>query len=81
MMYILMVKRLESSWLAFHVTVGRILKRHQEALDEIKEYEKTKKEIAKKQDGALSLFDDEEELDLSEYEIGATEAGGKDCRH
>jgi ERCC4-related helicase len=74
MMYILMVKRLESSWSAFHVTVGRILKRHQEALDEIKEYEKTKKEIAKKQEGALSLFDEEDDLDLSEYEIGTKRA-------
>lgn len=70
MMYILLVKRLESSWSAFHVTVGRILKRHQEALDEVKNYEKTKKEIAQKQDGTLFLFDSEDELDLSEFEIG-----------
>jgi hypothetical protein len=39
MMYILLVKRLESSWYSFHSTVGKILEHHQKALDKIKEYQ------------------------------------------
>lgn len=45
MMYILLVKRLESSWFSFQSTVDKILIHHQNALDRIMEYEKTKKEI------------------------------------
>lgn len=45
MMYILLVKRLESSWFSFQSTVDKILAHHQNALDRIMEYEKTKKEI------------------------------------
>ncbi len=42
MMYILMVKRLESSWFSFQSTVGKILDHHQNALNRIKLYEENK---------------------------------------
>src|SRR5690606_37202490 len=38
MMYILMVKRLESSWCSFYYTVEKIKNHHQNALDKIKAY-------------------------------------------
>ena len=44
MMLILLLKRLESSWYAFHITVGRIYAHHEKALTNISEYEKTKKD-------------------------------------
>jgi len=42
MMYILMVKRLESSWYSFDSTVGKIKDHHQNALDKIKAYQNGK---------------------------------------
>ena len=44
MMYILMVKRLESSWFSFQSTIEKIQEHHQNALNKIDEYEKTKKD-------------------------------------
>ncbi|MBN2571246.1 MAG: DEAD/DEAH box helicase family protein [Ignavibacteriales bacterium] len=44
MMYILMIKRLESSWHSFKITVNNILEHHKNALDKVNEYLKTKKE-------------------------------------
>ena len=44
MMYILMVKRLESSWCSFQSTITKIQAHHQNALDKINEYEKTHKD-------------------------------------
>ncbi|MBK8873556.1 MAG: DEAD/DEAH box helicase family protein [Bacteroidetes bacterium] len=43
MMYILLVKRLESSWFSFQSTVEKILTHHQNALDRIKQYQETKR--------------------------------------
>ena len=42
MMYILMVKRLESSWFSFYSTVEKIKDHHQNALDKIKAYQEDK---------------------------------------
>lgn len=42
MMYILMVKRLESSWFSFYSTVGKIKDHHQNALNKIKRYQENK---------------------------------------
>ena len=42
MMYILMVKRLESSWYSFYSTVEKIKDHHQNALDKIKAYQEGK---------------------------------------
>ena len=41
-MLILMLKRLESSWFAFDITVNRIYDNHKKALDKIKAYKKLK---------------------------------------
>jgi len=42
MMLILMLKRLESSWYAFHITVERIYHHHENALSKINHYEEAK---------------------------------------
>jgi ERCC4-related helicase len=60
MLYILLVKRLESSWFSFHSTVEKILAHHQNALNRIKEYQKSKKEFGWNDDEQLSLFHDDE---------------------
>lgn len=69
MMYILMVKRLESSWYSFHSTVGKIKDHHQNALDKIKAYQEGKaNSILNQKDESLfdddDLQDDYEELTL-----------------
>ena len=43
MMYILMSKRLESSWSSFYSTIEKIREHHQNALDKIRQYEQNKK--------------------------------------
>ena len=43
MMMILMLKRLESSWFAFHLTIQRIYEHHEKALNKIIDYEDSKK--------------------------------------
>jgi len=70
MMYILMVKRLESSWFSFQSTAEKILTHHQHALDKIMEYQATKKETG--WDGnQLQLFDDEEVVGIiEEFTLG-----------
>lgn len=65
MMYILMVKRLESSWFSFYSTVEKIKTHHQNALDKIKLYQEGKANI-KIENEDTDLFDDDELLD--EYE-------------
>jgi len=39
MMYILLIKRLESSWFSFKNTAGKILEHHLKALEKVKKYE------------------------------------------
>jgi hypothetical protein len=60
MMYILMVKRLESSWYSFQSTVGKILAHHQTALDRILEYEKTKKDGSISTENTDAIFEDDD---------------------
>ena len=43
MMYILLVKRLESSWFSFHKTVDNIYKHHKNALEKVEDFIKNKK--------------------------------------
>ncbi|MCX5805631.1 MAG: helicase-related protein [Proteobacteria bacterium] len=70
MMYILLVKRLESSWYSFKSTVEKILAHHQNALDRIKQYEQTKKD-AGMDDGQLKLFDDDDLAEeVEEFTLG-----------
>jgi ERCC4-related helicase len=56
MLYILMVKRLESSWISFYSTVEKIRDHHQNALDRIQDYQTQKK-------NAIVNENDEEVLD------------------
>jgi ERCC4-related helicase len=70
MMYILLVKRLESSWLSFQSTVEKILAHHQNALDRIKQYQKTKKETGW-DEAQPSLFDDDDILaQIEDFTLG-----------
>ena len=68
MMYILLLKRLESSWFSFHTTVNKILQHHQNVLAKIENYQKYKSTETLSQ---TSLFTDDD--DLQEYTIGKRE--------
>lgn len=70
MMYILLVKRLESSWFSFQSTVEKILAHHQNALDSIKQYQQSKKETGWSEAQA-SLFEEDELLaQMEEFTLG-----------
>lgn len=70
MMYILMVKRLESSWSSFYSTVEKIKDHHQNALNKIKAYQEYKS-INVIENDQLTLFqDDELEDDVEEFSLG-----------
>ena len=69
MMYILMVKRLESSWHSFYSTIGKIKDHHQNALDKIRFYQegKSNEKLNEKDENLFDdddLHDDYEELTL-----------------
>lgn len=75
MIYILMVKRLESSWFSFYSTVEKIKDHHQNALDKIKSYQanQVKSRIDFNPD-VHSLDEDEEDdefvKEIEEYTLG-----------
>lgn len=70
MMYILMVKRLESSWCSFYSTVEKIKDHHQNALDKIKAYQEGKTN-SKLNDKDENLFDDDDlQDDYEELTLG-----------
>ncbi len=70
MMYILLVKRLESSWYSFQSTAEKILTHHQSALDKIKLYQETKEETGWSEE-QLSLFEDDDVLaQMEEFTLG-----------
>lgn len=71
MMYILMVKRLESSWFSFFETVKKIYAHHENALNKIKLYQENKKnsEIAN-QSELNNVIDEEADDDLVELSLG-----------
>ncbi|MEA2039949.1 MAG: helicase-related protein [Thermodesulfobacteriota bacterium] len=71
MMYILMVKRLESSWFSFYSTVEKIMNHHQNALDKIKYYQEAKKESTVENDSEISLFEEDDlEDEIAELTLG-----------
>ncbi len=71
MMYILMVKRLESSWYSFYSTVGKIRAHHLNALNKIKVYQAIKTDSALDGDDETPLFEDDDlEAEVSEFTIG-----------
>lgn len=67
MLYILMVKRLESSWFSFFSTVEKIKDHHQNALDKVKAYQNNKAASAK------NLAIDDHNLDEDEEDDEFTE--------
>ncbi|MEA1878321.1 MAG: DEAD/DEAH box helicase [Bacteroidota bacterium] len=70
MMYILLVKRLESSWYSFYMTVSKIKAYHQTVLDRIKAYLEVKgnADVQVEQPGLLE--DAELELEFEEFTLG-----------
>ncbi len=71
MMKILMLKRLESSWKAFDITMNNIYNHHENALKQIKEYQKTKKSV--KLDNSINQelnTDDDISLKLEGFKLG-----------
>jgi DNA or RNA helicases of superfamily II len=63
MMYILMVKRLESSWNSFFLTVEKIKEHHQNALDKIQAYQALKQDSELEEDIFVNQFSEDEELE------------------
>ena len=78
MIYILMVKRLESSWFSFYATVKKIREHHQNALDKIKAYQVDRADRGKSgidMNLDINNLDAEEEDDefvkeIEEYTLG-----------
>ncbi len=66
MLYILMVKRLESSWFSFYSTVEKIRQHHQNALDKIKQYQDVYAKPASLQDKKIKNdeIDREDQFDI-----------------
>jgi ERCC4-related helicase len=70
MMYILMVKRLESSWFSFQSTVDKILNHHQNALNQLIKYQKNK-ENADLVEGEMDFSeDDDAQNEFEELTLG-----------
>lgn len=69
MMYILMVKRLESSWYSFYSTVEKIKDHHQNTLNKIKNYLENKNNDTIEDDDGL-FSDDEIEDQFEEFTLG-----------
>ena len=70
MMYILLVKRLESSWFSFKSTIEKVLEHHQNALNRIMEYQKSK-QITNLDEYDVTLFEDDELVSqIEEFTLG-----------
>lgn len=70
MMYILLVKRLESSWYSFYSTVDKIKSHHQNALDKIKTYQEGKANSRLNGKGEDLFDDDDLQDDYEELTLG-----------
>jgi len=70
MLYILLVKRLESSWFSFYSTVEKIRDHHQNALDKIKTYQKNYSDTALEQDESALFEGDDLEDEIDEFTLG-----------
>jgi len=73
MMYILMIKRFESSWKSFQITVGRILAHHENALDIALQYKNRNIDTNHVTLDIESMIDEEEREDEEEYTLGKRE--------
>ena len=70
MMYILLVKRLESSWFSFQSTVEKILTHHQNAFDRIRQYQETKKETGWNEEQLILFEDDDILAQIEDFTLG-----------
>jgi len=72
MLYILLVKRLESSWFSFYSTIKKIQIHHQNALDKIKEYNESKNDITVEDVSLFDEFDTESDFieEVEELSLG-----------
>ncbi len=72
MMYILMVKRLESSWISFHSTIQKIQAHHQNALDKIKLFQEGMQSQDDNDLNSQSLLFEDDELsnEVEELTLG-----------
>ena len=66
MLYILLVKRLESSWFSFYSTTQKILNHHQNALDKINLYLEKKQDQNVVDDIEPDILEDDEFEDISD---------------
>lgn len=69
MMFILLIKRLESSWMSFKKTLGKILDHHINALNKIKQFEKLGEDLDAGSN-AEGMEDQDEENGLEELTLG-----------
>ncbi|MBT9440022.1 MAG: DEAD/DEAH box helicase family protein, partial [Desulfobacterales bacterium] len=70
MLYILLVKRLESSWFSFYSTVGKVRDHHQNALNKIKTYQKNHSDTALEHDESALFEEDDLEDEIDEFTLG-----------
>lgn len=70
MLHILLTKRLESSWEAFHHTVNHILSHHQNALKRILEFEKTRKDLELEIPESENWSEEDLDEDLEQFTLG-----------
>ncbi|AZA54590.1 SNF2-related protein [Chryseobacterium sp. G0201] len=70
MMYILMVKRLESSWSSFFSTVEKIKLHHENVLEKIRQYQAGKQNMLLSADEQILLEDDELIRDFEDLYLG-----------
>lgn len=70
MMYILLVKRLESSWFSFQSTIEKVLAHHQNAFDRIKQYQATKKESGWDEEDVSFIDDDDILAQIEDFTLG-----------
>lgn len=70
MMYILMVKRLESSWFSFLSTVEKILAHHENALSKINQYQEAKLDDIIDDSSQFEFLEMDEETDFDEFTLG-----------
>jgi hypothetical protein len=77
MLYILMVKRLESSWFSFFSTVKKIKDHHQNALDKVKAYQTNKAASATNLAIDVNSLDEDEEDDEFTEEVEKYTLGKK----
>jgi len=70
MLYILLVKRLESSWFSFYSTVGKVRDHHQNALNKIKTYQEHHSDTALEHDESALFEGDDLKDEIDEFTLG-----------